>query len=271
MMRFPFAESPFWFGGNGRIKINILIKSRLTSQTLTHSNKQESFLKILASLPLLNVAERKRDVLEVTKPTTRLYLSEEAMQLMVVLRETTNLVCYIYSTDCRHIKKPTRQMPEKNLCNLYTWCYAILLTMWQVRASWRIQAPRYSGRMIWIASVSWKWGWLHLASMAMRSVQRFNFQREGKNWSRLQRQNRLRRSGKIEIWEEVGYEVEQAPLFFYTPGPGNFQQNPQSRVPNHTSVVEQAFYYLRKEPSFSVAIENVDYDAPGEQSSMHPG
>lgn len=66
---------------------------------------------------------------------------------------------------------------------------------------------------------------------------------------------------KLEVQDKEVFEVERAPLL-YTWAPRNYQRNPQNKRLNHTSVVEKASYFWKKEPSFSKEIEKVDYDAP---------
>lgn len=75
---------------------------------------------------------------------------------------------------------------------------------------------------------------------------------------------------EVKKKEEQVSKVDLTSLF-YTGMHGDYQQKPWSVRLKHTIVVEQAVHFWSKEPSFSDAIDNVDYDAPGEVTSTHPG
>lgn len=62
------------------------------------------------------------------------------------------------------------------------------------------------------------------------------------------------------------FEVERTPSS-YTWAPGHYQQNVCSRNKHDSSLVEQGAHAWWKRSSFSKAIENIDYDAPGKMNT----
>lgn len=53
--------------------------------------------------------------------------------------------------------------------------------------------------------------------------------------------------------------------------PGQFQNNKRSKGVKCANVVKQAVYFVRKGPSFTIAMETVDNYAPREVDKTHPG
>lgn len=74
----------------------------------------------------------------------------------------------------------------------------------------------------------------------------------------------------FEVLEEEVFEVKQTSLF-YTQAPDHYEQNPQSKKLNLRSVSEQSIHFWWKDPSFSEAIENVDYEAAERMNTTDSG
>lgn len=75
---------------------------------------------------------------------------------------------------------------------------------------------------------------------------------------------------EVDINKEELFPLEQT-SFFYTRAPGHYQLRPRSKLLNDQSVVEQADDLWWKRPSFSDAIDDVDYDVPGKVRTTQCG
>lgn len=94
MINAAFVTSLFWFRDSGRIKISVPCASGLISMKLLYPNKRQRLLRNPASLPLLTVPEKEKDVLEMTDAVASIDFSVEGRRVMVVLSEAMNPVCY---------------------------------------------------------------------------------------------------------------------------------------------------------------------------------
>lgn len=73
---------------------------------------------------------------------------------------------------------------------------------------------------------------------------------------------------EAELREEELFEMRQMPLLYNTVS-NPYQQNHWRKSFEHTSAVEQAAHFLRKESPFSKVIENLNDICPGEINSKH--
>lgn len=65
------------------------------------------------------------------------------------------------------------------------------------------------------------------------------------------------------------FDVSETPVL-NTEAHGQLEQNPWSKRLDRTVVVEQAVNFWKKRSVFSDTIDNINNDAPGEMSTMHP-